>query len=266
MLDLADLDHTLIYFVSFLAAFLSIRPTLRAVGTCGALLLAWTFVKLELTFDLADLLLNEGTNPQFITAGVAALGIFGLAIRVSRTRWRTMDRTLFLVAMISVCLTTAVFHLVLVNRVLPLWAKDIAWTNYNLVEASTETFAPKCEQAKVICWRGTAFEDGAFKPELREQLRGVDSFFRANPKPFPQGHGFGVFNDLSDDGVAAVLYYLDKGEARIVIDSAGGTRVHHEVRELFYKLCGIAHTVWIAGALFLIVFHRRRFMKRGASC
>ncbi|MDF5937157.1 hypothetical protein P4126_32105 [Pseudomonas aeruginosa] len=181
MLDLADLDHTLIYFVSFLAAFLSIRPTLRAVGTCGALLLAWTFVKLELTFDLADLLLNEGTNPQFITAGVAALGIFGLAIRVSRTRWRTMDRTLILVAMISVCLTTAVFHLVLVNRVLPLWAKDIAWTNYNLVEASTETFAPKCEQAKVICWRGTAFEDGAFKPELREQLRGWIPFSGLTP-------------------------------------------------------------------------------------
>jgi hypothetical protein len=38
-----------------------------------------------------------------------------------------------------------------------------------------------------------------------------------------------VFNDLSDDGVAAVLYYLDKGEARIVIDSAGATRVHHLV-------------------------------------
>ncbi|AVK09401.1 hypothetical protein CSB93_6875 (plasmid) [Pseudomonas paraeruginosa] len=63
-----------------------------------------------------------------------------------------------------------------------------------------------------------------------------------------------------------MLYYLDKGEARIVIDSAGATRVHHLVRELFYMLCGVAHSVWIAGALFLIAFHRRRFMKKGASC
>lgn len=266
MLDLSDLDHTLIYFVSFLAISLTIRPTLRAIGTCGALLLAWLFVEMDWTFDLADLLLPAGTNPQYITAAFAGLGISGLTVQVIRKRARTMDRTLVLAALVSVCLTTALFHYVLVNRVLPAWTKDVAWTNYNLVEAPADQFDEKCQLARVECWRGVTFEPGAFKTEVREQLKGVDAFFRANPQPVPQGHGFGGFNDLSEDGVTAVLYYIDKGEARVVIDSRSAKRVHHEVRNLLYLLCAVAHSVWVVGALFLTNFHRRRFKKRSGAC
>lgn len=262
MLDYADIDHTLIFFVSILSIFLTFRRTLHAWSICGALSLAYGIVAFDLHFSVANWLLPENTNPQYLT--VAIFLIAGLAVlsRVILKSSRTLDRTLIGAATVSVGLTAYLFHSVLVMQILPAWAKDGAWSNSYLLLEPKDRFQSACAEANLTCWGGEDLPEQYIRADLRQQLVGVHSYYQETSPNEENGYGFGSFNDLRDEGVAVILYFSKPGDIRIIVDSATGKRIHTQVRDGFYLFSVVAHSIWTLGALFLIWFHKRRFGRR----
>lgn len=261
MIDLADIDHTLIFFASFLALFLTFKPTLRAKSTCGAFLLACALVASDFHFYLAGLLLPENMNPQYVTVAFYLMCSATLCVRLFRAEWRSIERILLFAASVSVGVTAFLFHYILVIQTLPAWSKDGAWSNAYLTVQSQDHFPTACKEARLVCWSGAELVGDDLRVDIRQQVLGIHSFFQATAPESENGHGFGIFNDLTSDGVAVVLYYARPGDIRVIIDSRTGMRIHSSIRDSFYLLSTMAHSIWLAGALFLIWFHKRRFRR-----
>lgn len=259
----AELDHILIFFSVFLSIILIFKPTLSAFWAFGALVCACLFIALDGHFYIGEILF-PGRNPQIATVALMVACTAALVVRSVRRRWRSLDRLMVGVACSSVLATFAMFHYVLVQQVLPSWAKDAAWGNSYLIPVPQEAFKGECSAAGLSCWTGGDVASGALPDAFRQQIEGLNRFYVENEPAGEVGHGFGVFNDLGQDGVAVVLYHRDGSDVRVIADSKTGIRIHGRVRDLFYLLAFVAHGTWLAGALSLLVFHRQRFAKRGA--
>lgn len=264
MIPLAEIDHVLIFFSIFLCVSLMIYQTLRAWVALGAFFCACLFILLDGHYWLGAVLLPERRNPQIATVGLMLATAAILPLLAVFRGTRSFDRILVGVASISVLLTSGLFHYVLVQQVLPAWAKDAAWGNSYLLAPASESFEAECVQARLACWNAGHINAGALPDAFKQQIEGVYNFYKSNKPDGEVGHGFGVFNDLGQDGVAVILFHMNGDDIRVIADSKTGVRIHSMVRDLFYLLDTTAHAVWIAGALFLIAFHRRRFSRRGA--
>lgn len=264
MIPFAEIDHVLIFFSIFLSVSLMIFRTLNAVMAIGALFCACVFIWFDGHFWLGGVLLPEGRNPQIATVGLMLATAVILPMLAVLRRTRSFDRIIVGVACISVLLTSGLFHYVLIQQILPAWAKDAAWGNSYLLAPASESFEAECAEANLACWNAGHIKSGALPGAFKQQVEGVYSFYQSNKTDGEVGFGFGVFNDLGQDGVAVILFHMKGDDIRVIADSKAGVRIHSKVRDLFYLLDTTAHAVWVAGALFLIAFHRRRFSRRVA--
>ncbi|HBP1602442.1 TPA: hypothetical protein L5U90_003547 [Pseudomonas aeruginosa] len=264
MIPFAEIDHVLIFFSIFLSVSLMIHRTLNALLAIGAFLCACVFIWFDGHFWLGAVLLPEGRNPQIATVGLMLATALILPVLALFRGTRSFDRIIAGVVCISVLLTSGLFHYVLVQQVLPAWAKDAAWGNSYLLAPASERFLAQCAEANLSCWNAGHIKSGALPVAFKQQVEGVYSFYQTNKPDGEVGYGFGVFNDLGQDGVAVILFHMKGEDIRVIADSKAGTRIHSKVRDLFYMLDTTAHAVWLAGALFLIAFHRRRFSRRVA--
>nr|WP_100549867.1 MULTISPECIES: hypothetical protein [unclassified Pseudomonas] len=264
MIPFAEIDHVLIFFSIFLCVSLMIYRTLRAWVALGAFFCACLFILVDGHYWLGAVLLPEGRNPQIATVGLMLASAAILTMLAALRRTRSFDRIIVGVASISVLLTSGLFHYVLVQQVLPAWAKDAAWGNSYLLAPTSESFEADCAEANLSCWNAGHIKSGALPVAFKQQVEGVYMFYQSNKPDGEVGYGFGVFNDLGQDGVAVILFHMKGEDIRVIADPKTGTRIHSKVRDLFYLLDTTAHAVWIAGALFLIAFHRRRFSRRSA--
>lgn len=264
MIPFAEIDHVLIFFSIFLCVSLMIYRTLRAWVALGAFFCACLFILVDGHYWLGAVLLPEGRNPQIATVGLMLASAAILTMLAALRRTRSFDRIIVGVANISVLLTSGLFHYVLVQQVLPAWAKDAAWGNSYLLAPASESFEGECAEANLSCWNAGHIKSGALPVAFKQQVEGVYTFYQSNKPDGEVGYGFGVFNDLGQDGVAVILFHMKGEDIRVIADPKTGTRIHSKVRDLFYLLDTTAHAVWIAGALFLIAFHRRRFSRRSA--
>lgn len=262
MIPFAEIDHTLIFFSVFLCIVLMTRPTLNARVALGALVCACVFILLDGHFWLGEVFLPKGRNPQIATVAVMALSTATLSTMVMFKRWRSLDRLMVSGAAASVLVTFALFHYVLVQQVLPAWAKDAAWGNSYVLPVPKSGFESECLAAGLTCWDGRQIEGGALPDAYAQQVNGLYRFYKDHHPDGEVGHGFGVFNDLGQDGVSVVLYHQVGSDIRVIADNKTGLRIHSKVRDLFYLLASVAHGVWVIGALSLIAFHRMRFARR----
>lgn len=263
MLMLAELDHILIFFACFLSIILIFRRTLNVWFAFGALACACVFILLDGHFYLAELTLAPEQNPQIATVVLFCATTALLAGASMRPKWRSLDRLIIAFASCSVLITGVVFHSVLIQTILPAWAKDTAWGNSFLISIPREQFLETCAETTLQCW-SSPLDFESINKAFRQQVESVHRFYEANKPEHEVGFGFGAFNDLEQDGVAVVLYHRAGDDVRVIADPAGGQRVHSAIRDGFYFLSAIAHSVWIFGALWLIGFHSRRFRKRAA--
>lgn len=261
MIDLAAVDHFLLFFVSTLSLYLTYSRTLHASGICGAILLALGIVLTNAHYTIAEMLFPAGTNPQYITVGYCVFAAVCISARAVIGP-RSIDRILVGAAMVSVVATAALFHYVLVANVLPSWARDGAWGNGSLLELDADEFQSQCASAGLSCFTGPQLDPEQLRPDLRSRIASIIEHFQEASPDEEAAHAFGHFNDLGDLGVAAVLVYNAPGKVRVIVDEKAGKRIHSTVRDSFYLLSSTAHIVWTAGALGLIVFHRRRFRAR----
>lgn len=259
MLDNADIDHTLIFFVSILSIFLTFRRTLHAWSICGAISLAYGIVAFDLHFSVANWLLPENTNPKFLTVAIFQIAGLSVLSRVILKYSRTLDRTLIGVATVGIGLTAYLFHSVLVTQILPAWAKDGAWSNSYLLLEPKDRFHAACAEAGLACWQVEDLPEQYIRAELRQQLVGAHTYYQKTSPDEESGFGFGSFNDLRDEGVAVILYASKPGDIRIIVDFATGKRIHTQVRDGFHLFSVVAHSILTLGALFLIWFLKRRF-------
>ncbi|MFL1449341.1 hypothetical protein ACI77O_13170 [Pseudomonas tritici] len=264
MIPYSELDHILIFVSIFLSVILVFKRSLSTLGAFGALVCACLFVLLDGHFWLGEVLLPPDRNPQIATVGFMIVSTCALLLRLTRKAWRSLDRLMVAGACASVLATFTLFHYVLVQQVLPAWAKDAAWGNSYLLPAPQDQFKSDCKAAGVSCWTSADIAAGALPETLSQQVEGLHRFYVENPPDGEVGHGFGVFNDLGQDGVAVVLYHRDGADTRVIADSKTGRRIHAKVRDMFYLLASVAHGIWLVGALSLLAFHRRRFAKRGS--
>ncbi|HEJ4408092.1 TPA: hypothetical protein SL557_000376 [Pseudomonas aeruginosa] len=265
MIPFAEIDHVLIFFSIFLCVSLMIYRTLRAWVALGAFFCACLFILVDGHYWLGAVLLPEGRNPQIATVGLMLATATILTMLAALRRTRSFDRIIVGVASISVLLTSGLFHYVLVQQVLPAWAKDAAWGNSYLLAPASESFEADCAEANLACWNAGHIKSGGLPDAFKQQIEGVYMFYQSNKTDGEVGYGFGVFNDLGQDGVAVILFHMKGEDIRVIADPKTGIRIHSKVRDLFYLLDTTAHVVWIAGALFLIAFHRRRFSRRVSS-
>lgn len=263
MIPFAELDHTLIFFSVFLSITLMINRSLSTVATLGAFVCACVFILVDGHFWLGEVLF-PGRNPQIATVGFMIATTSILLAMVTVKKWRTLDRIMISAACASVLVTFSLFHYVLVQQVLPAWAKDAAWGNSYLLPAPESRFKGDCKAAGLLCWQSDDVAAGLIPEAFQQQVEGLDRFYQENKPDGEVGHGFGVFNDLGQDGVAVVLYHRSGDDVRVISDSKAGLRIHSKVRDLFYLLASVAHGVWLIGALFLLSFHRKRLSKRAA--
>ena len=262
MIPLAELDHTLIFFSVFLSITLMIKRSLSPLAALGALVCACLFIFVDGHFWLGEVLLPPGRNPQIATVGLMVFTTSVLLILLAIKRWRTLDRLMIAIACLSVLVTFCLFHYVMVQQVMPAWAKDAAWGNSYLLPAPAARFKSDCKSAGLVCWQGGDIVAGAVPEAFRQQIEGLDRFYQEHKPDGEVGHGFGVFNDLGQDGIAVVLYHRSGDDVRVIADSKTGVRIHTKVRDLFYLLSFVAHGVWLFGALSLLIFHRKRLSKR----
>lgn len=263
MISISTFDHTLIFFICFLSMILIIRKSLNVLLAFGALVCACLFILADGHYVIASWVLPQDKNPQIATVILSILVTLCLALRCVKKSWRSLDRIMILIASCSVLATGLAFHVVLVQTILPAWAKDAAWANSYLVSIPPERFKAACEEARLECWVGNDLLAGEIDKDYKQQILGIYQFYADH---LPEGviaHGIGAFNDLGQDSVAAILYHQDGSDIRVIADSAGGTKVHSAIRDAFYFLSSIAHSVWIFGALILLGFHKVRFKMRG---
>ena len=264
MIDLATLDHFLLYFVATLSLFLTFSRSLHALGISGAALLALGIVASNAHYTVAELLFEPGTNPQYLTVGYCVVAAACISVRAV-VGPRSIDRYLVAAAMLSVAATSALFHYVLITNVLPNWARDGAWGNGSLLELSVEEFREQCAAGDLSCFSGPKLEPEKLRPDLRGRIESIIEHFNSALPGEEAAHAFGHFNDLGDLGVAAVLVYSAPDDVRVIVDEKTGKRIHSTVRDSFYLLSSSAHVVWTIGALGLIAFHRRRFRTRAKN-
>nr|CEK42021.1 hypothetical protein PQBR57_0068 [Pseudomonas fluorescens SBW25] len=265
MIPFAEIDHTLIFSSVFLCIAMIFNRTLNAKLALGALVCACVFIVLDGHFWLGKVFLPRDKNPQIATVALMFITSTVMGLMVSFKRWRTLDRIMVCGASVSVLATFALFHYVLVQQVLPAWAKDAAWGNSFVLPVPKSGFQDACLDAGLLCWNGRQIASGALPQAYSQQIEGLYQFYRDHKPDGEVGHGLGVFNDLGEDGVSVVLYHQSGNDIRVVADSKTGLRIHSKVRDLFYLLASVAHSVWIFGALSLITFHRRRFTRRASS-
>lgn len=266
MIPFAEIDHVLIFFSIFLCITLSVTRTLSALKALGAFLLACVFILADGHFWLGEAILPEGRNPQIATVGLMVLTPMLMILFAAVRRLRSFDRIIMAFASLSVVVTSGLFHFVLIQQVLPAWAKDAAWGNSFLLSTHSAALDAECKAAGLSCWGLSELAAGGLPEAFKQQVEGVHRFYEANePGGGEAGHGFGVFNDLGRDGVAVVLYHRNGHDVRVIADAKTGLRIHGMIRDLFYLLDTVAHGVWIGGALLLIAFHRRRFARRAAN-
>ncbi len=264
MIPFAEIDHVLIFFSIFLCFTLSITRTLSAWKALGAFSFACVFILADGHFWLGEVILPEGRNPQIATVGLMILTPI-LMLLFAVVRWlRSFDRIIMAFASLSVLATSVLFHFVLVQQVLPSWAKDAAWGNSFMLSTPSAAIKAECKSADLSCWGLDEIVSGELPGAFKQQVEGVHTFYEVNTPDGEVGHGFGVFNDLGQDGVAVVLYHRNGPDVRVIADPKTGVRIHGMIRDLFYLLDTTAHGVWIGGALLLIAFHRRRFAIRTA--
>ena len=142
--------------------------------------------------------------------------------------------------------------------------RDAAWGNSYVLPVPTAGFLEACTSAGLTCWDGSQVAAGTLPDALSQQIDGLYRFYQDHKPEGEVGHGFGVFDDLGQDGVSVVLYHQAGADIRVVADSKTGLRIHSKVRDLFYMLACVAHSVWLLGALSLIAFHRTRFARRAS--
>lgn len=262
MFDFADLDHVLIFFSCFLSICLLFKRTLSVWLSLGAFTAACLFIWGDGHFLIAKLTLPPDRNPQIATVALYCFTTLCLMGRLALKRWRSLDRLMVCFAAISVLLTGVLFHTILIQRTLPAWAKDAAWGNSYLVSVPITEFQSHCAAARLTCWNGPSLDLEKIDTSIREQVAGIYNFYRDNKPAETVGHGFGAFNDLSPNGVSVVLYHQSGEDIRVIEDSRTGGRIHSFVRDAFYLLCTVAHSIWLFGSLFLIAFHKARFRAR----
>lgn len=262
MIPFAEIDHTLIFTSVFLCIALFFKRTLNARVALGALVCACVFIMLDGHFWLGEVFLPRGKNPQIATVALMVMTAAAMMVMVSFKRWRTLDRIMVCGASASVLATFVLFHYVLVQQVLPAWAKDAAWGNSYVLPVPKSGFQDACSAAGLACWDGHQVASGGLPESFSQQVDGLYRFYKDHKPDGEVGHGFGVFNDLGQNGVSVVLYHQTGNDIRVIADSKTGLRIHSKVRDLFYLLASVAHGVWLSGALSLIAFHRRRFARR----
>ncbi|MCT8162767.1 hypothetical protein IYR97_25650 (plasmid) [Pseudomonas fulva] len=259
---IVDYSYFLIYLSFALSITLIFRRTLNAKSGLGALLAVLLLLRQGENYSIAHLIFGPTVNPQYLNVVLAAVALVGLGITVAVKRWRTIDRIMVFGAQGAVILTALLFHMLLVQTILPGWNFSIAWGNSAAV-APPEEMAKVCRENRLVCWQGDEFDPSAFNPYIRDQVRARMEMLRAEPIA-ELGTTFGSDNDLVSNGTMAVLVYKRNDHYWVIGDSRYGVRAHTVILRSFYILCAVAHSVWLFGAMGLIWFHKRRFTRRKA--
>lgn len=260
---IVDYSHFLIYLSFALSITMIFRRTLNAKSGIGALFVVLLLWHQGENYTLAHLIFGPAINPQFLNLVLAAVSLIGVGVTVVVKQWRTLDRIMIISAQCTVIVTTLLFHMLLVQTILPGWNFSIAWGNVTAVTSPSE-MARVCAESNLVCWQGDTFEPSAFNPYIRDQVRARIEMLKSEPIP-ELGTTFGSDNDLVSDGTMAVLVYKKGGHFWVIGDSRYGVRAHTVILRSFYILCAAAHSVWLFGALGLLWFHKRRFSRR-KSC
>lgn len=261
MIHLSEVDHTLIFTSLFLSISMFVWRTLKAYVAFGALVCACVFVALDGHFWIGELLLPHGRNPQIATVALLMLVSAATLVALALKRWRTLDRIMIFFAGVSVLATFGLFHYVLVQQIMPAWAKDAAWGNSYLLPSAKAEFKVRCAGAGLTCWTASDIDQRNMPSAYQQQVEGLYRFYQEAKPTTEVGHGFGVFNDLGEDGVAVVLYHQDRSDVRVIVDAKAGKRLHAKIRDSFYLLASFAHGIWVFGSLLLIALHRMRFRR-----
>lgn len=255
-MSLSDFDHLIIYFALFISFSLCIQRQLSKT----ALFTSLAAGVLALNVDASEFLTKTFLGPQ-ANGQIALVVIFAIVTVVNGVscvilKRRTLERCMMLICSVSFCVTTLIFHHVLIENYLHSWMKDAALKNAYILENQLSDIDDRCRSANLICWNGTKFTEKDIPEDLYEGLKSIDQHFDDLKLSDPVVHAYGALNDTEEDGVAAILYARSPGLVQIVIDRQSGRQVHTEIKKGFYLLDSIAHGVWLAGTLILMYFHR----------
>lgn len=214
-----------------------------------------------MTFDLSENLTStffgNGVNAQAALVAMSALSVTGLGLLLAWKRTRSLERSMMFICGASFIGTTLLFHHVLIEGFLHDWMKDAALKNAYITETPMDEFQARCKEAQVQCWAGQKLGKGDVPDDLYDGLSSIHAYFDSQNIKGPIVHAYGALNDTEDDGVAAILYVRKPETTLVVIDRDTGRRVHSLIKNKFYLLDSIAHSIWIFGTLTLISFHRR---------
>ncbi|MFK4132233.1 hypothetical protein ACI2KR_08060 [Pseudomonas luteola] len=262
-MSLSDYDHALIYLACTLSIVLIFKRQLTLLSACSSAPFAFLCMYLDPLGLLSSWILPKGSNPQILTAIVVP--IVALILLIRTIMFRSIDRIMVTASTITVIATTLLFHIVLIQNYLPAWGTAGAWSQSHLLRSDLITFDTFCSKQGLICFHGKTFDIQKLPLAYQESVGSVDEHIRSKNLSHESVFGYSVFNDLDDDGVASILYFWSPNEVRVVINEKMALYIHGQIKWGFYLLCSLAHTVWIFGALILIIFHRRKLSRKLAK-
>lgn len=211
-------------------------------------------------------------NPQYTKLLFYLVEVPWLLVWCVWRRTRTLPRGFILMQMGAILLTTMAFHLALPGGALRDYREERAFDVRNVLMAdNTHDFAVGCQAVGLLCRTEPDPNDPQMMPAVRQEMVGLAAYAREKSR-----HGYRmpvpvVLNEGALNSTNEFVAYVAGGMLRsdghfwVAVDQDRVNLSWKNTEAYFSFLGWVAHGFWTLLAVFLIVFHERRFRRRALA-
>ncbi len=256
--DIAGVDTILIFSATNIGLFLLFYRKISLISVAISIIAAYVIEATDIIYQLMSAFFPE-SNPQLFTVlYLSFIGIL-LAIISSVRKLRSIDRVIMTACLGAFLVTGALFHQVMIWQTLKAWEMDSGSSLLSLTSLEKNEFILACNTRGLRCHEVEKVKEADISGRIGDSLLQIESDTLSIAKSRGIAHHYAIFNDLDDEKIAFIAFFANPEGIRIVIDENGAKKAHSTIRISFYLLDIFSHSFWLAGALAIIAFHRKRF-------
>lgn len=258
------LDPFLIRLAILLGVVMLIRTKLTPALLMGAVVLALLGGDYDPLYQ-AFMTFWPDRNPQLSTLLylVVLLPLSGGQLLIKRRR--SVDRVIISLMLGAISTTTLLFHSSLVTGLLPQWQSMINYESRTMLMLEDTSLARACQAREHQCLINKPIQSLATSQRIRDGLMRIEQTTQALRQQRFVVHSYAELNDIRSKDIAFITYFADAHRQRVILAQEDAEYVHYTVKQMFYFLATVAHTCWIALALFLVYWHGRMLRRSRAN-
>ena len=250
------LDPFLIRLAILLGLILLVRAKLTPILVIGAGLLALMGGDYDPLYQ-AFMTFWPDRNPQLSTLLylVVLLPLSGGQLLIRRRR--SVDRVIISLMLGAIATTTLIFHTSLVTGLMSQWQSIINYESRTMLMLGDTSLARACQVRDHQCLINRPIQSLETSQRIRDGLTRIEQSTQSTRQQRFVVHSYAELNDIRSKDIAFITYFADAHRQRVILAQEDAEYVHYTVKQMFYFLATVAHTFWIALALFLVYWHGR---------